>query len=300
MAVSRPGDAALEAFVTALDGRVDIEVVETESAHELKLAVRRACDDGFDTVASIGGDGTLNLVVAAIGSSGAGSRPSVCPVPAGTVNMVSQVLGLVDAEAAAESVVAGGTRPVDVGAASASTEAGITGDAGNPSRPFVLNASSGYDAAVIADADDQSDARFGRLRFLVAGARRIRKESRRHVRVVVDGEVAFDGRAMSVVAMNVAQRASMSLRMAPDAAIDDGVLDIAIMRADSIGRMISTIVRLLRGAEPADADLVRASGEVIDVVWNEPVETQRDGDLDEPAGRLTYTVAMRSLDAHCS
>ena len=89
-----------------------------------------------------------------------------------------------------------GSRIIDVG----ETEQGI----------FVMNASTGFDAAVIDDADDHSDARFGQLTFLRAGLRRLRRESAEHVRVEADGEVVFDGRSMSVIVMNVGQRVSDS------------------------------------------------------------------------------------------
>lgn len=282
--IAQQGMAEVDEFVALFDGdsEMSVEVITTESPKEVGGAVTAAVESGADSVASVGGDGAINLVASALVE--VGSETALAPVPAGTVNLATQVLGLEDARATADAVRSGRSRVIDVG----QTEQGI----------FVLNASTGFDAAVIDDADDHSDAYFGRLAFLRAGLRRLRRESGEIVRVEVDGEVVFDGRAMSVIVMNVGQRVSDSLYVAPDAEPDDGQLDVLVVRADTIRRMAATVWRLVRRREVPEREGVRARGVDVGVAWRWPVASQRDGDACEPIATLTARCRPGALRIH--
>ncbi len=287
--VSQPDVAEAGEFVALfVDTDVEVELVETESEDDVRDAVAQAIEDGADTIASVGGDGALNLIAGALASidevDTADGGPRVVPVRAGTVNLVSKTLGLDSPETTADAVIADRHRPIDIG----STDQG----------PFVLNASSGYDAAVIDDAHDHSDARFGQLQFLKAGLSRLRRSSPTRVAVTCDGDVVFDGRAMSVIVMNIGQRASEKFDVAPDAEFDDGLLDVAIVRADSIPRFAVIVARLALGRPVDRSALVRAQAERIDVEWSRPVASQRDGDADDPIRTLSIRVRPKTLRIH--
>ena len=282
--IAQPDMVEVDEFVNlfADEPTVSVDVITTQSPDDVDAATAEAAAQGADSVASVGGDGAINIVASALVR--AGSDMVLAPVPAGTVNLATQVLGLADAQATADAVIAGRSRSIDVG----ETEQGI----------FVLNASTGFDAAVIDDADDHSDARFGQLSFLRAGLRRLRRESGVHVRVESDGDVTFDGRAMSVIVMNVGQRVSDSLYVAPDAQPNDGVLDVVIVRADTVRRMAATVWRLVRRREVPDRDAVRAQGCKVRVDWANEVASQRDGDADDPIRTLTATCRPGVLRIH--
>lgn len=275
----------LSEFVALFDDdpTITVDEMRTETPDEVATAVRDALNRGADCLASVGGDGSNNLVVSALLDSGA--DVTFAPVPAGTVNLVAKVLGIDDAQSSADAVRSERVRTIDVG----ETEQGI----------FVLNASTGYDAAVIDDADDHSDSRFGRLSFLRAGLRRLRRESGEQVRVEVDGDVVFDGRAMSVIVMNFGERGSESLLVAPEAEPDDGVLDVAIVRVETLRRMVATAARLVLRRDVPDRDALRARGSRITVVWADVVPSQRDGDAADPVDELTATCRPAALRIHC-
>ncbi len=283
--IARPDMPETDEFVALFDNEatIDVDVIITETPGEIETAVARAIEDGADSIASVGGDGSMNLVVGAMIRQGADI--AVAPVRAGTVNLATKVFGLDDAQGTADAIIARRSRVIDVG----ETDQGV----------FVLNASIGFDAAVIEDADDHSDARFGQLRFLQAGLRRLRRESGDQVRVEVDGVVEFDARAMSVVVLNVGQRASESLYVAPDAEPDDGVLDVVIVRVDTVRRMVATVWRLIRRRDVPARDAVRAQGARITIAWAHEAVVQRDGDTDDPVRRSTVTCRAGALRIHC-
>lgn len=285
--IAPPDTEAAREFVGRFDDTADVdaELVETTNEDEVAEAVERAVDDGVGTIASVGGDGALNLIVGGLLDRADGSGGvTVVPVRDGTVNLVSKTIGLDTLEATVDAVVAGRARSIDVGR----TEQGV----------FVLNSSSGYDAAVIGDAADHGDAALGQLKFAQAGLKRLRRDSPKSVTVTCDGEEVFDGRAMSVILMNIGQRASDGFDVAPDAEFDDGVLDVAIVRVASIPAMLKTIVQLAFNRPIDRTDLVRAQGAQIDIEWAHPVSSQRDGDADDPVRTLSVQVLPAALRIH--
>lgn len=281
--IARPDDPDAATFVERFDDTdVDVELHRTESPDELAQVVSDAVESEADAIAAVGGDGALNLVAGALASHE--SSIPVASVRGGTVNLMAQVLGLETIEDAAEAVLADRSRVIDLG----ETEQGV----------FVMNASTGYDASVLADAADHSDARFGHLRFLVEGVRRLMRDSPKRVIVRVDGEELYSGRAMSVIVFNVGQRVSDGFDVAPDASFDDGLLDVAIMKVASVRRMIVTVGRLAMGREVPRDDVVRAQGERIEVEWGTAVAIQRDGDADEQVASVIARVRRAALHLH--
>ena len=148
---------------------------------------------------------------------------------------------------------------------------------------------------MIARADEGHKARFGRLTFVRAAVGVFRRFRANRVEVVVDGDVQFVGRAMSVIVTNVAERSSSEFLVAPDALIDDGRLDVLIVRATSAWTSLRLVVALARGTEPRRADLVRASGAAIDVRWTTVVHGQIDGDPTGTATSFDHTAARGAL-----
>ena len=69
------------------------DAIEIKSEEELSTdCARRACREGFDSVVAIGGDGTLDAVVA--GMAEEEFRPKLCFLPGGTFNLICRMMGL--------------------------------------------------------------------------------------------------------------------------------------------------------------------------------------------------------------
>lgn len=283
------------ALLRQADPSTPAKVVDTNSADEVTEAARRAASSGARSVTAIGGDGTVNLVAPGV----VGSPTTLAVAPAGTVNLLGKLVGITSFTDTVDAMAADRRDQFDIGEVSAGSDS--TGSAESSAATsaatgmFVINASSGFDATVIDDAADHSDARFGRLRFFVAGVKRLRRYRPRSVAVEVDGERWFDGRAMSVVVMNVGQRASADFDVAPDARPDDGRLDVAVVRCSSIVRTAVVALRLVTGRPVPPDDVVYGQGERIVVTWEQEVTTQRDGDARSAASRLEYSVRPRAM-----
>ena len=262
--LTNPERDELVAEVVKALGSLDPTMLEPASADEIIDSVRTAVTGGADTVVAVGGDGTQRSVAAGL----VGSDAALGVIAGGTVNLLAQVLGLDELDRAVATIADGSRRSIDVGRCNGEL--------------FLLNASSGYDATVIAEADDGHKERFGRLSFLRAAAAAFRRVRAAHVTITIDGEPCFDGRAMSVIVTNVAERSSSDLRIAPEARFDDGILDVLIVRADTVRVSLRLLWALARDRTPRSQDLLRGAGAEIDIEWTRPMDGQCDGD---PTGR---------------
>ena len=161
------------------------------------------------------------------------------------------------------------------------------------SRPSLLNSSSGYDAAVIAATGDRAK-RFGRAGFLAIGLAQLVVSRARPCRVTVDGELFFDGQALTVLVLNVGQRGSPSFKLAPEAEPDDGRLDVIVVQGRRRSLVRAASARLRRRM-PDPGDAVLAQGTTIAVRWCEPVPVQCDGDVIGTMDDINYTIEAAAV-----
>lgn len=255
----------------AADGIEDlaVDVARPTDPDGLVDAARRA--ETADVVAAVGGDGTQRSVADVL----AGHDASLLVVPAGTVNLLGRLHGIETVADARRALVEGRDHRIDLGRCNGA--------------PFVLNASSGYDAEVMAALDDDVK-RFGRLGIGVVGAVRLVRSHRRACRVRVDGRMLHEGDASAVLVMNVAHRGSTTRALVPDASPDDGLLHVLVFRTRR--SVVRTIWSVVRGRH---ARAVTGTGVRIEVDWDEDVAAQRDGDADARGRRFDYEVEPGAL-----
>ena len=172
-----------------------------------------------DAVVVIGGDGTLNEVVAGAadaGLLGGSTPPCFGVVPAGTANVVARDLGLpLSPVRAARLVARAGSRPFDVGVCELNGRA----------RPFVLACGIGLSAEAVARVRPGLKRSMGRLAYVVAAVASTGADAR-GLRVDWEDESGVrteDVPAASVVVCN-ARWYGGHARLVRDASPSDGLL----------------------------------------------------------------------------
>ncbi|HEY7960430.1 MAG TPA: diacylglycerol kinase family protein [Solirubrobacteraceae bacterium] len=174
--------------VHALEGRYEVDAVDTEARGHATTLCREAAHEGYDVVVAFGGDGTVNE--AANGLMGS-STPLTC-LPGGSANVFGKMLGipggLVDAT---EHLLAMADdwqpRKVDIGV--------VNG------RYFTFSSGLGLDASVVqrVDSNPRLKARYGPWFFTWAAIatftrRYLLHPPRLHVEVEIeDGEHVGSG-----------------------------------------------------------------------------------------------------------
>jgi diacylglycerol kinase (ATP) len=263
-----------EELRSALAESNSVDVVETKRrGFATEIAAERGLD--FDRVIAIGGDGTLNEVLAGLLRIGAtpDELPALGFLPSGTANAAVQAFGFgTSPTAVARSLTDVEIRPVDVGIVRH----------GGTERPFLLWFGAGYDAVVIDTLNSKRTGLMG-----IAGLARKAPDIVRavHNYPAPDIEVRVDDGAPSVAASvilsNVAQMA-FRVTLADAADPFDGRLDLLTVPRVGTARIGALCVRMmlssLEGAAevthtPASRVILRSEGEVPFQLDGEPVGT---------------------------
>lgn len=184
------------------------DVVTTESEAEARQAVRDAVTDGCRTVVAAGGDGTFDLVAGEL----LDGDVAIGILPLGRAMNVARSLSIPrELEQAAAILAAGQQRVIDVG---------VGGQ-----RIFYEIASIGLSAELLGLAHAFDKGHHGSIVELFRVLTRFRRTKLR---------LQLDGRDLEVTAMMLVVAngpyTGLGLTLAPDARLDDGLLDIRIFR----------------------------------------------------------------------
>jgi len=191
--------------------------------------VRRLMAEGIDRLLVWGGDGTVRRCIDTIVSEDAQIEVGI--LPAGTANLLAHALEIpIDVRQAVDVALHGLPRAIDVGV--------INGEA------FAVMAGTGFDALMIRDAEDGMKDRLGKLSYIRTGARNL-DTSGAEVKIHVDGENWFQGRAVCVLVGNMG-RIVGGIHAFPDARCD-GLLDVGVLTAQSRTDWLRVGVRAMTG-----------------------------------------------------
>ena len=76
--------------VLALQGRFEVDAVDTEAPGHATELCREAAHEGYDVIVAFGGDGTVNEAANGL----AGSPTPLCCLPGGSANVFAKMLGI--------------------------------------------------------------------------------------------------------------------------------------------------------------------------------------------------------------
>ncbi|ERK71000.1 YegS/Rv2252/BmrU family lipid kinase [Leifsonia aquatica] len=215
-------------------GHVAIAVDEA-NIELLRRETSRAVEAGADALVVVGGDGMANLGINIV----AQTAVPLGIVPSGTGNDLADGLGIPvgDTEGAIAHLLAALDREPRT------IDAGVVRH-GDLSTWFGGVLSAGFDATVNERANLMTRPR-GRSRYILALLRELATLAPRPYRIVVDGEV-LETEAMLV---SVANNRSLGggMRIVPHASLDDGRLDLFIVRRMSKARFLRMFPKVFRG-----------------------------------------------------
>jgi diacylglycerol kinase family enzyme len=152
----------------------------------------------------------------------------------------------------------------------------VSGDGIAKDETFMVMAGMGFDAAIMEDANEQIKAKVGWLAYVVSGLRHMMFPAIRLEISVDDGEWTRH-RARTVVIGNVGYLQG-GMPLLPDAAIDDGVLDVVLLHPSRFLSWIPLAVRVLSRGKRTDDLVNRMTGRTVAVRCHGETPRQLDGD----------------------
>jgi diacylglycerol kinase family enzyme len=278
--------------VYALQGRFEVDAVDTEEPGHATEICREAAHEGYDVVVAFGGDGTINEAANGL----LGSSTPLCCLPGGTTNVFARLIGipgeLVDAT---EHLLAMADdwhpRSVDVGV--------VNG------RCFTFASGLGLDASVVerVDARPRLKARLGPYFFTTVA---VATFARRYLIRPPHLELLAGAQAVSGVTA-IIQNASpftyfrdRPIEVAEGASLQSGTLSAAVLRRARFfdmptltWRAFSRGARVLRHRQVTGLDGLREV--IVRSSDGRELPLQIDGDYAGHVAEARYSIRPRAL-----
>lgn len=243
-------------------------VIRTRDIDHARSSARAAAEAG-ETVAAIGGDGLLAPIAGELRRTGS----ALAIVPGGRGNDLARVLGVPrDPAAAARVAIEGRERTIDM-----ATVDGV---------PYLGIASFGFDSDANRIANETRVVR-GNLVYLYAALRALAGWRPARFAVVVDGERHELAGYSVAVANSKAYGGGMLL--APQAELDDGLIDVVAIGRASRLHFLSKLPRVFRGAHLGDPTVTALRGRVVELAADRDFDVYADGD---PIGSVPARVEV--------
>ncbi|MBN1658735.1 MAG: diacylglycerol kinase family lipid kinase [Anaerolineae bacterium] len=243
----------------------------TERPGEATRLAEQAVENSLDAVLVVGGDGTINEVINGL----AESEVAVGVLPGGTANVWAKELGLptrsprhllplVDS---IRALVPGRSRRIDLGYANG--------------RYFLQWAGIGLDAEVTYAMEPRTrvQRRLGAVAYVVSGLTMLTHMVGKRTRIWIDDRRIYRRTILTVISNS--QLYGGIVRIATDARLDDGLLDVNIFAGTGAVSSVRAVLGVITGLHLRDPRHSRYQGKEIRIETDKPMAIHVDG---EPFG----------------
>jgi diacylglycerol kinase family enzyme len=261
-AAARTEEVAVTAIADTLRrGGWSVEVRATGGPGDARRFAAEAAASGQDVVAVFGGDGTTMQAAAAL----VGTGTALGILPGGTGNLLAGNLRIpMDPVRAARAMLSGAPRPLDLGR--------MERDDGP--HYFAVACGAGHDARIMAETTTLDKHRWRFAAYFVTMYRLMPDLRSVPYHITVDG-VEYDATASVVLVANCGEVIPPWLRLRPGIRPDDGLLDVVVIRADSLQDTLGAFWEVLREGGGGQAGRIGyAQGRTITVQTTPPEPVQ--------------------------
>ncbi|WP_199617713.1 diacylglycerol kinase [Paenibacillus alkalitolerans] len=234
----------------------------TVGSGDATLAAAEAARRGFDIVIAAGGDGTINEVVS--GLAEAEHRPPLGILPLGTTNDLARALGIPRSwDAAIDIIAEGHERKVDIGRLN--------------KRYFINIAGGGSLTELTYEVPSKMKTMLGQLAYYMKGLEKLPRL--RPIEMTVRSkEVELHEEMMLFLVANTSSVGGFE-RLAPDAKIDDGLMDVYLLRKCTLPDFIRLVSLIVRGETVSDPLVVNFQTSRLTIESKDYVQLNLDGEF---------------------
>lgn len=253
------------------------EITFTERRGHAGELARRAIIGGFSHVIAAGGDGTIREAAEPL----VGREQVLGILPSGSGNGLARNLYIpLDLGEALEGLLKWRPRRIDAGLANG--------------KPFFCAAGVGLDAEVAHSFNNRGGGRRGILPYVYHSALTFLRYKPKPVVLAMNGK-RYEFSPMVTAFLNGRQYGG-GANIAPGAYIDDGLLNVVIVRKAGILRTLRAVPDLFNGNLPRNTDLVtNFTARTVELSCPPGSAYHLDGDDFECDGSIKFTVLHHAL-----
>ena len=238
-----------------------VDVEAPDSAAALRDRAGRVRRSDYDVLVASGGDGTLHEVVNGLVRSSKDARPKLAVCPMGRGNDFAAEIGIADESDTFDAVVSGESRLLDLGRS------------GN--GVFLSIAGTGFDARAARRAQE-TPFLSGSALYTYAVLRTLLDFRPLEARVRHDGGT-YEG-LITFAAVGNARRYGGGMRIAPEADLEDGLLDLCLVRDISRLTLLRMFPTVFSGSHLAHPSVLYRKTRFVEIETTEPAEVFADGE----------------------
>jgi len=274
----------LRALEAAFPGGCNL-CVTRDAGHATAMAAN-AVSAGAGMIVAVGGDGTINEVVNGMLSASGGEIPATLLgiINCGSGGGFAMSLGLpAGLDAQVRLLTDRSTRLVDVGLLSAPS-----GTSSPSTRYFVNECQIGIGADVVRRNSGALKPAGGFLGYGAATIAALFRTPNAPLRVTVDGEKLDEGELLGLSIGN-GHRTGGGMCLTPEADLADGMLDLLVIRGQSLFARLRSFPRIYRGTHPGSSEFRLQKFHALEVDGPQTIGVAADGEL---IGGLPCAIAM--------
>jgi lipid kinase YegS len=272
--------AVQEAFreIRGQGHRIDMRV--TEHGGDATRFAAESAAAGFDLTVAAGGDGTVNEVVNGLMTGHPSVRTALAVMPVGTANDFARAcdIPLNDPAQSLRLAVQGRPRYVDVGQVN--------------DRFFINGVSAGFGAEAAARTPETLKKTLGPAAYPLTGIATAAAMTRHAVRIISDQ--AQWQEEMIHMAVGNSRFTGGGISLTPKALLDDGLLDLVLVRAASAIEFAALAAEMTRIGEPENRYILYMQMASFRIELAEPTSVNVDGEPID-AHLLAFRVHPRRL-----
>lgn len=258
-----------------------VEIAVTTGDGDAERATILAVTDGCEALFVAGGDGTLNEVVTALAANGLLERIVIGIIPFGTGNDFAAALGIpVETEAALDLLLTAREIRTDLGR--------VNG------RAFVNTSGGGFIAEASVAVTPQLKTFTGRLAYLIGGAQALAEHEPVHATVVLEPGHRRLQHSLHTFAVCNSRLIGGGRLIAPNAVIDDGLLDICLIQTMSALEFVALGTKVTDGEHIHDDRVLYLQASSVVMEFDRVVKVNTDGEVFE-GRRCVYDVLPRAV-----
>ncbi|MFC1565986.1 diacylglycerol/lipid kinase family protein [Candidatus Neomarinimicrobiota bacterium] len=214
-------------------GGIEIEIIETKYAGHAKDIARAMDIEKFDSLCLVGGDGTIHESINGMYTREDGKRIPIGLIPAGTGNSLMHDFNCLDPSVATKWIIKGYSKKIDL--------AEITMD------HKIVYAFNIIGWGMITDINLRADGVrwMGENRYTYAALMEIMSHKQRHAKLSF-GNKTYDEKFTFILG-SLTKFTGSAMKMAPKAKLDDGLIDVSIVRNASRKQMMNLFPKIFTG-----------------------------------------------------